>query len=178
VGVSDNVRIKDLRRGLEALLRELEMRGVSGVRADHLLLQCEPQLYRRMQMLEVRDAFAYAIDGTGKVTVSVPGAGGAVDECGSSVAPWLGRFLRDPGQADVLQKLERSGAPDRQVFVFATRRGVPWPVESYLFRGTLLHVPPEAPDLPGSVTAVWVLPTFGRDGLYWDGMHWRIINVV
>ena len=63
------------------------------------------------------------------------------------------------------------------VFIFAETHGVPWPVESYLMRGKLLNVPQEAPDLPGSVTAAWIAPSVGTDGLYWDGEQWRIINV-
>ncbi|HYO80985.1 MAG TPA: hypothetical protein VES20_06270 [Bryobacteraceae bacterium] len=55
-----------------------------------------------MQIVEVTNAFAYSTKGTGNVTLSVPGIGGAVDTQGTSIARWVGEFLRERAQADVL----------------------------------------------------------------------------
>jgi hypothetical protein len=176
VGVSQTFRFRHLEKGLTDLLRELEMRGIWTARADHVLRHTDPDLYGRMQLLKVTDAFGYRTAGSGKVTFSLPGRGGAVDTCGSSVAPWLGSYLREPGQADVLAKLMQSGAPERHVFLFVEVHGAPWPVESYLFR-KIVRVPSSAPDLPETVTAAWIAPTSGEHGLYWDRCNWSIIDL-
>ena len=75
------------------------------------------------------------------------GHGGAVDTHGGAMAKWVGEFLRDPKQEDVLRKLQQSGAPERHAFVLVSLAGAPWSVESYL-TGEFEHLPADAPDLP------------------------------
>src|SRR5258706_712160 len=104
----------------------------------------------------------------------MPGTGGFVDDEGTQLPKWLGDFLRDSRQADVLSKLRRSGAKNQHAFVFVTFQGVPWAVESYL-TGSLDVVPDDPPDLPPPVTEAWVVSGFGAKGLHWNGQTWRIV---
>jgi hypothetical protein len=98
------------------------------------------------------------------------GVGGAVDATGEALPRWLTGFLLARERADVLSKLEKSGAAKCHVFVPVSFGGVPWGVESYL-GGPLEHLPPIAPVLPHPVTAAWI--TYGHNGLRWDGALWR-----
>lgn len=150
--------------------------GISTLFVDDRLLQFDEHLFHRMQMLKITEAYVYSVDGTGTVSLNVPGVGGTVDHLGSSVPGWLGRFLRDPDQADVLKKLQQSGAQTCHAFVITELYGTPWSVESYLSQQIIDHVPPEPPDLPSPVTAAWLVPTLGGNGLYWDGKRWSIID--
>ena len=70
--------------------------------------------------------------GTGKVSWTMTGNGGAVDTQGTAVPEWVGQFLRDPDQEDVLGKLQRSDAAERHAFIFVVLGGAPWPVEVLL----------------------------------------------
>ena len=100
--------------------------------------------------------------------------GGAVDPQGTTVPEWVGQFLRDPRQEDVLGKLQRSGAAECHAFIFVVLGGATWPVEYYFtFTGGLDQLPTEAPDLPQPVTGVWIVGQFGQRGLRWNGSAWR-----
>lgn len=175
VMIQPGTRVKRLQAPLERLLKELESRGVYEVRTQGLLQWRDPALFDELVAFGVSYASCYEPEGKGKVHLTMPGTGGTVDDEGSEVPRWIGQFLRDPIRHDVLRKLERSGAPERQVFVWATFFGVPWPVESYL-TGALSRVPAEAPDLPPPVTGVWIAPDMGYRGVCWDGGVWRLFD--
>ena len=174
VCLSLEARIRDLKNSLETVLQELEARQIASAHV-HGLESSDDSLSTRMQRLCITDAYCYRSGGSGKVGLSLPGVGGAVDEQGTAVPDWLSKFLRGRDRADVLAKLERSRTPQRHAFVIATFHGTPWPIASYLSRG-LVHVPPRSPDLPDPLTAAWVVADVGRDGLYWDGARWRIVS--
>ncbi len=95
--------------------------------------------------------------------------GGMVADNGNALPTWLGEFLRQPQQADVLAKLGRSQADERHVFIilpgFST---APFTVTDLLWRedGPL---PTAGPGLPDEVTHVWLVATWniGR-GLRWS----------
>jgi len=57
------------------------------------------------------------------VYLTMPGTGGGVDDKGTNLPKWLGDFLRNPAQADVLSKLKRAGATDCHAFVIASFQG-------------------------------------------------------
>lgn len=175
VVIAPAAHVKTLKRHLEKLLAELVERGVYSARPDHWLERRNTTLFNKLNALGIIHAFCYQMPGIGRVNLSMPGSGGAVDDKGGEVPNWLGDFLRDPAREDVLSKLQRSGAKECYAFVIATLRGAPWAVESYL-TGELDHVPSEAPDLPLPVTAVWVVSVFSHKGLYWDGNTWRIVE--
>jgi hypothetical protein len=92
-----------------------------------------------------------------------------VVDTGDAIATWVGKFLRQPQQADVLAKLDRSKAVQRYAFIilpgFST---APFTVTDLLWRqdGPL---PTASPALPAEVTHVWIVATWnvGR-GLRWS----------
>lgn len=175
VEIAATARVKTVRERLERLLKELEDRGIHNVNVDFWLKRDAPTLFDELESLGITHALCYRILGTGKVHLSMPGRGGAVDDKGSQVAQWLGDFLRDPARSDVLSKLQRSGAKHRHAFVIVSLYGVPWPVESYLM-GELEYLPIQAPHLPHPVTGAWVISGFGQRGLYWDNSTWQVVT--
>ncbi len=177
VVIASGARVRTIRKRLEPLLMELEARGLHHLRADHLLRRADERLFDTFVALGIEHAWCSKEAGAGRVYLMMDGAGGAVDESGAALPPWIGEFLRDPKQADVLRKLAASGAPRREAFIIAALRGTPWPVEGYLMRD-LDQLPPIAPDLPDPVTGVWVVSSFafsGR-GVRWDGTAWHFFN--
>ncbi len=106
----------------------------------------------------------------------MPGWGGGLDNAGVSLPAWIGPWVSDPIRADNLRKLKASGARRREVFIVVTLKGAPWPVESYLM-GEMATAPTTPPVLPPPLTGVWVCPTHGRSGVYWDGQRWHLVPV-
>lgn len=102
--------------------------------------------------------------------------GRLIGTAGDAASSWVGTFLREPARADVLSKLDRSGAADRHAFVvvpsFST---VPADVTDLLWSGGDGHVPTGAPPLPPEVTHVWLAPTWSiGSGLRWSlGDGWK-----
>jgi len=104
----------------------------------------------------------------------MPGTSGEVDPEGTAVPGWVGQFLRDSEQEDVLRKLQRSDAAERHAFIIVYLGGATWPVEYYLnFTEELDQLPTEAPNLPQPVTEVWIVGQSGQKGLRWNGSAWR-----
>lgn len=172
VEITPAARVKAVRQRIEQLLQELEARGIYNVNVDYELEWHNPVLFGRLNSLNITHASCYRQEGTGRVYLTMPGIGGAVDEHGSAVPEWVGEFLRDATRQDVLSKLQRSGAAQQHAFLIVTFTGAPWPVVSYL-SGSLEHLPIRAPDLPPPVTGVWVVSGMGHKGLRWDGNSWQ-----
>jgi hypothetical protein len=120
------------------------------------------------------DCVVWVMPCSGKVSFTMPGPGGAVDDTGASVPGWVSDFLADAAQADVVSKLARSGAARTEVFIAVALDGAPWSVVSYL-TGEVTVVPTAVPALPPPVTGVWACPTHGTKGVYWDGSGWRVV---
>lgn len=102
-------------------------------------------------------------------------AGGGVSATGRPLSDWVGQFLAEPQQMDVVHKLGRSGADERHAFIilpgFTT---APFPVADLLWRADG-PLPDAVPQFPNEVTHVWVVTTWaaGR-GLRWSpGEGWR-----
>jgi hypothetical protein len=112
--------------------------------------------------------------GEGKVSFTMPGPGGAVDDTGAAVPGWVSDFLADAARADVVSKLARSGAARTEVLIAVTLDGAPWSVASYL-TGDVTVVPTAAPQLPSPIAGVWICPTHGTKGVYWHGSGWRVV---
>lgn len=175
ITINREARVKVIKQHIESLLQEVEARGIEDLRVDyHLRWQDEP-LFVKLTELGITHASRYRVTGSGKVHFGMPGIGGAVDEQGNSVPEWIGSFLRNPAYQDVLSKLQRSGAPERHVFVLVSLAGTPWSVESYL-TGSLHFTPSQPPDLPEQVTGVWVASELGQKGLRWDGTAWQLFR--
>jgi hypothetical protein len=175
VEIVATARVKAVRQNLEHLLKKLESQGIYNLHVDYRLRWSDATLFTEFELLGITHASCYRMQGSGKVHLSMPGTGGAVDKKGSEVPKWLGEFLRDPAREDVLLKLQKSGAKDRHAFVIGSLLGTPWPVESYLM-GELDYIPNKSPDLPLPVTAAWLVSGFGQKGLYWDGSIWRVVE--
>jgi hypothetical protein len=173
VVIHPNARVKVLRSGLPELLRMLESVDIPEVWDDLRLRRFEPSLHSQMVALGIKWTHRIRFQGQGKVHLTMEGRGGFVDETGAALAQWFGEFLRESAQADVLFKLQRSGAPSRHVFITEALNGAPWPVESYLFEPE--SAPRGIPILPFPITAAWVVPTHGSRGVYWDGCEWQLV---
>src|ERR671912_916655 len=72
--------------------------------------------------------------------------------------------------------LRHTGAQERCAFVPVTLAGAPWSVESYL-TGEFECLPPSDPNLPSSVTGIWLASTPGTHGVRWDSTGWRLFRI-
>lgn len=140
VEIAPMARVKTVRQHIEQLLQMLESQGIYNVDVDYDLKWHNPLLFDSLNSVNITHASCYQQQGTGRVYLTMPGNGGAVDEHGIAVPEWVGEFLRDSARQDVLSKLQRSGAPHRHAFLLVAFIGAPWAVESYL-SGNLDHLP-------------------------------------
>ena len=173
ITITPSARIKAIKKRLEPLLQELEDRGLHDTPVNRALNWRDPAVGEELDSLNITHANCYRLPGTGKVSFAMTGTGGAVDSQGTTVPEWVGEFLREPDQEDVLRKLQRSEAEERHAFIFVALGGATWPVEYYFnFTEGLDQLPTEAPDLPQPVTGVWIVGQFGQKGLRWNGSAW------
>lgn len=175
VEIPPTARVKVVKQGLAQFLTKLERRQIFDITRDHWLPHSEPLLCQEMDNLGITHASCYEMPGIGRVYLTMPGAGGFVDDKGAKLSEWLGDFLRGSRQADVLSKLQRSGAKNCHAVVIAAFVGVPWEVESYL-TGSFDEVPVDPPNLPIPVTEAWIVSGFGAKGLHWNGNAWSIVT--
>lgn len=125
VEIAPTARVKAVKKGIELLLQEIESRGLENVYVDYRLEWQDAELFRKFDSLNITHALCYSQQGSGKVHLTMPGNGGAVDDRGRALPGWVGEFLRDPLRQDVLGKLQRSGAPERHAFLIVTLMGAP-----------------------------------------------------
>jgi hypothetical protein len=176
VVLKPHARVKAIRSKLGDVLRLCEAAAISGyTRVDWSLQHYHPHIFAVLDALKIDSIACFREAGTGRVYLGMTGTGGAVDPYGTAVPGWIEDFLSAPRQRDVIEKLERSGAALRHVFVGVSFAGVPWEVESYLGTRTD-HVPATSPNLPRPLDAVWII--YGRRGLHWDGSKWRLFDAV
>jgi hypothetical protein len=173
--LTPSARVNSIKQRVEPLLRELEDRGLRDVPLNYLLKQYDSALFEKLKSLDITRAYCFRLPGTGKVYLFLMPISGAEDSQGAALPEWVGEFLRNSDRQDVLCKLQRSGATDRQAFVFVTFGGALLPVQYYLMRG-LDQLPREAPDLPPPVTGVWIVSQFGQRGLRWDKGTWSLFE--
>jgi hypothetical protein len=175
VETSPTARIKNVKKNIEAIIQELENRQLHNVVVDFHLQWHDSTLFDKLTSLQVTHACCYETVGSGKVQLGLPGTGGAVDPSGTAVPVWIGRLLRESKYEDVLRKLDRSAAPNRHAFVFVGFSGAPWEVEGYL-TGDIKKVPSDPPELPPSVTGVWIASQTGHRGIRWDANGWQLFE--
>lgn len=176
VEIAPTARVKDVKRGIEHLLKRLERDGVYTVDAHSL--SSHSALFDEISGLQVTNASCNRISGSGKVYLTMPGICDWVDDKGDEVPEWLDVFLRDPARKDVLLKLQHSGASYCHVFVIVTSMGATEAIELYL-TGSFEHIPSKAPDLPPPITGAWLVSSLGCDmqkALYWDAKCWRLVQ--
>ncbi|MEV0386024.1 hypothetical protein [Nonomuraea sp. NPDC050643] len=162
-------RVKPLLQALPALLARWERRGIREVSQRGGF---GPASMQASQLGIVR-AHQGGTDFPGSVyfTIDLPldKAGGFVADTGDALALWLGDWLREPRQADVLKKLAASSAPRRHAFIlFPGFTTAPFEVADLLMRQSA-PLPTVAPNLPTEVTDVWAVSTWDSgDGFRWS----------
>lgn len=156
VTVHPSARVQKLKKQLPMFLGRFERAGITQAGSwrtpEWVESSCEN--------LGVTTAHQSGTDRPGSVylTIELPSerSGGAVPSHGDSIAEWIGTFLYEPRQQDVLDKLHRSGTAQRHAFVFLPSFTLaPWPVP-YLLMSDSVPLPRIAPGLPPEVTHIWV----------------------
>ena len=90
VEIAPTARVKTVKQHLEQLLQELEARGIYYVDVENELEWRDPALFNTLNSINITYASCYQQQGTGKVYLTMPGNGGAVDEHGIAVPEWVG----------------------------------------------------------------------------------------
>jgi hypothetical protein len=177
VSVFPSCRVRQLRAELPTLLRGLEEAGIANLDAPvgRTPAWLEP-LGERLGIAAVHQG-PTSRPGSIYLTIELEPerTGGVVPSNGDAIAAWLGAFLREPMQADVLKKLRNSGVSERHAFVFVPGfTPAPWPVP-YLLMIDPVPLPTTVPDLPSEVTDAWVASTWSTTtGLRWSPeVGWR-----
>lgn len=151
-------RAKEVERDLPALLHHWQQFGV-----DH---------YRDPEWASAaRDAEAFALGVTSAHRgddTSFPGTiyplielpleqvGGIVADSGDGLVEWAIPWIGDPVRSDNLDKLRRSGKPQRHLFVFIPPwTTAPWPAVDVLLRHDSPPLPTTSPVLPEPLTHLW-----------------------
>jgi hypothetical protein len=177
VVVASGTRIKQIKQHIEYLLQELETRGIPEVNVNHFLRQHDKHLFDKLESLGITHAHCFRLPGSGEVHLEMPGMSGVVNARGDVITEWIGDFLLSPQRQDVLDKLNRSGALERHVFVIVEFAGAPLPVLYYLSKN-IEQLPATAPDLPAPITGVWIASTIGTEGIRWDRTGWRLFSTL
>lgn len=168
--LTPRARANRLRRELPQLLAGFETAGVQqvsfGLWEDEVLTDPAAQL-------GVMSAHQSGTNFPGSIYLSIEQpserTGGAVPETGDPLAVWLTEWAAQPSEAANLNKLRRSGADQRHLFVllpgFATG---PFQLTDLLMR-------PSAPSqrsrprLPDGLTHIWAMSTWTTgDGFAWS----------
>jgi hypothetical protein len=177
VTVFPSSRVRQLKAELPTLLRGFEAAGITNL--DQAGGPISAWLEPLTERLRIASAHQGATSRPGSIYLTIELApertGGLVPSNGDAIAAWCGAFLREPKQADVLDKLRRSGASERHAFVFVPGlTPAPWPVP-YLLTTDPVPPPTIAPDLPAEVTDAWVTSTWSTaTGLRWSPeVGWR-----
>jgi len=150
-----------LRTALPALLAELETLSVSALRVADPACHHLEQLAEDLGIASARQS-ATAFPGSVYMTFDIPSdrAGGAVADNGDALATWVGSFLRERKQADLLRKLAASDADESHAFIILPGfNTAPFVVNDLLLRSGA-PVPTMRPDLPEPVTHVWAVSTW------------------
>jgi hypothetical protein len=163
--------VQRLRAELPDFLRELEALGVQAVDPE---TRWEPGPHDpRAASLGISHLYQGGTSFPGCVYLlpqqESERTGGAVPTEGGPLLEWIADWLARPDQAHNLEKLARSGAEERHIFLilpgFAEAR---FPVVGYLTEDDA-YPPTADPDLPPEVTHVWIASTWaGGHGMRWS----------
>ncbi|MFI5849361.1 hypothetical protein ACIA8B_14830 [Micromonospora chalcea] len=170
VSLLPSARGKRVRAELPSLLAELERLGITEVSSRRRPLHPVAQ---QLDALGVVTAGQGGTQFPGSIypTIQLPDekSGGMVADTGDALASWFSDWLPEPDQADNLQKLARSGAPERHLFVlFPGFTTAPFPVVDLLLRNGA-PLPTVPPTLPPEVTHIWAMSTWDSgDGFRWS----------
>jgi hypothetical protein len=172
ITIKPGAHIKTLKKRIEPILQKLEAQGNLDARVDFRLEHDEKPIFDELESLDIEHVVCHCPEGSGKIYLWIGGTGGGIDYQGSEVPKWVGKFLHEPAQEDVVHKLKLSSASSCHAFVILSYRGAPWSVESY-FTTELEHLPNEAPNLPKPISEVWLVHPWNSRGIHWDGSSWQ-----
>ena len=175
--LADGVVAERLRRQIGNLVRRMETAGWHQTEGRHdLAMYGHDQLAQDLLATGVIAVYCTDKDGSGIVHLGQDGDGGAPDHTGATLVPWISAFLRHRDRADVLGKLQASGAGQRHVFVTVGFKGAPFATLNYLV-GPIERLPTGEPDLPPVVDQVWIWSGLSASerrakGVRWTGTSW------
>jgi hypothetical protein len=170
VRILPSTRARALRQQLPSLLHNLERDHVGVVRGDKTSTDVLNALAGQLGIVEAkRGPTAHP----GSIYVMPPERplkqmGGFSPATGDPLAQWLGEWIPHPSRADNLQKLARSGAPERHLFLLVPGfTSAPFAVKDLLM---MAHapIPIIPPVLPPEITHVWTMSTWSSG----DGFRW------
>ena len=165
--------LKRLYRELAPLLSELEELAVWSAAHDVFLQHSNKYLWEKLDVLHINFVRCSRKNGFGRVHIIPPPVGGTVNDTADGVVEWLNEFVAAAARSDVVYKLNKSQAPQKEIFVSVSFGGVPWSVYSYL-TGDLDILPAENPELPPSVTGVWIV-LGPKKGIRWNN-GWKFLG--
>jgi len=177
VNITEKANIKKIKKHLQKLFLSLETRQKYCLQADIHMKITDEAFYNYLTGLGIVAATCIRPHGTGRIYLEMNGGSGAiVQDQPNIVSTWVGKYLNEPRQNDILVKLNKSTAPDCQVFIAIGADNTPWPIDLYLL-GYLKSTPSRPPDLPPPITGVWLSSILGGDtGLRWDGASWSLFS--
>ncbi|MEO7803425.1 MAG: hypothetical protein ABIS18_03055 [Actinomycetota bacterium] len=177
ISAEPSSKVKRLRSELPKLLSTLESQGIDSISVEDWRTSERPEV-KYARSLGVATARQGGTDFAGSIylTVQLPieRSAGFVADDADAAAAWIGTFLREPEQSDVLVKLSHSGCNERHAFVILPGfTSAPFPVFDLFIRDEA-PLPTINPDLPPEVTDVWIVSTWtSGQGLSWSKSGWR-----
>jgi hypothetical protein len=176
VRVLPSARANDLRQQLPGILRGLESDDIADIRGNR---SSHDALVAKLGKLSIVAANHAMTPRDGRVLVTAEQKpelmGGGSPATGDPLATWLGEWLSDPSRPDNVQKVTRSDANERHVFVLVSGFTTNFAVTDILATANA-PLPTIPPDLPDGITHVWVMSMWidWGEGFCWsadDG--WR-----
>ncbi len=178
IEIETNAIIKSINKKIEKLLQEMENAKIFQISTKKLQNYYYDEILKRLKISFVN---CYRKNGTGKIILTMSGGGGGVDYRGNSISPWIEEFITKEKNKDVIDKLQKSNAKYRHIFVFValTQKKEDWGIISYL-TDDFKYLPSEVPKLPDSINGIWIIPILGsssNQGIYYNGHNWNIFNI-
>ena len=182
VRVQPSARANNLVRQLPGLLRDLERDGRRAVSGDQASTD---QASVAAGQLGIVQALQGPTEHPGSIYIMPPERpleqmGGYSPSTGDPLAHWLSEWVSDPSRTDNLRKLERSGAPERHLFLLVPGFNSGSFAVSDLLIAPGAPLPTIPPALPAEITHVWAASTWDSgDGFRWspDAAWERFVKV-
>ena len=182
VRVQPSARANNLVRQLPGLLGDLERDGRRAVSGDQASAD---QACVVAGQLGIVQALQGPTEHPGSIYIMPPERpleqmGGYSPSTGDPLARWLGEWVSDPSRTDNLRKLERSGAPERHLFLLVPGFNSGSFAVSDLLIAPGAPLPTIPPALPAEITHVWAASTWDSgDGFRWspDAAWERFVKV-
>lgn len=182
VRVKPSARAKNLVHQLPNLLRDLERDGRRVVSGDQASTD---QASIVAGQLGIVQALQGPTERPGSIYIMPPERpleqmGGYSPPTGDPLARWLSEWISNPSRTDNLRKLERSGAPERHLFVLVPDFNSGFFAVSDLLIAPDAPLPTIPPALPAAITHVWTASTWDSgDGFRWstDSAWERFVKV-